>query len=214
MEAPLTKLALLVISMILIIIAYGPYVKDILAKRVQPHLYTWLIWSITVSIAAAGVLFGGGGVLGAIPVMVDAGLVMLVCGLSFKYGSKNIRRADTITFIAALAAIGAWLLLDQPLLAVLLATTIDALGYVPTYRKSIEEPCSETSLYWAAASGNVLLAIAALQEYSIMTTLYLTMSATANLGLFAILYYKRWRTPGLCLVPNDPLPPRQESGSL
>lgn len=41
------------------IVSFFPYIRQILKRRCQPHAYTWLIWCITVSIAAAGVWFGG-----------------------------------------------------------------------------------------------------------------------------------------------------------
>lgn len=183
----------ILVSFLLLIISYGPYIADIRKGKTKPHLYTWLIWSVTVCIGAAGVFVGGGGLLGTIPVAIDAVLVVTICILSLKHGTKDIKPIDTLALSAAFVALLAWVYFDEPIIAVLLATAIDAFGYVPTYRKSFKDPTSETKIYWIAAFGNVCLALLVLDEYSVLTTLYLAMSATANLGLFLLLLLRKKR---------------------
>jgi len=48
--------------------------------------------------------------------------------------------ADWYFFLAALAAIPLWLLTRTPLYSVVVVTVIDALAYVPTFRKSWHRP--------------------------------------------------------------------------
>jgi hypothetical protein len=174
----------------LMVIGYYPYLKDLFERRTQPHIYTWLIWAITATIATAGVITGGGN-LGALPMMLGTGLVVFVCALSFWYGSKNITKSDTITLIAALVAIVVWVQLDNPLLAVLLATAIDGFGYIPTFRKSYLEPLSETPFFWLVMSGNSFLTILALDAYNLLTTTYLVVLGVANFALYLLILYRR-----------------------
>lgn len=184
------KLLCAAAATVLMFIGYAPYLKDLFARKTQPHLYTWIIWAITASIATAGVIVGGGK-LGAIPMVLGTMLVIFVCLLSFRYGSKNITKGDTVTLVAALLAVVVWVQLDNPLLAVILATAIDGFGYIPTYRKSFEEPFSETPFFWLAMSANSFLSIAALGTYSLLTYLYLAVLGIANFGLFLLIKYKR-----------------------
>lgn len=190
MEISILKLIFAVAATVAMLAGYYPYLKDLFSLQTQPHLYTWLIWAITASIATAGVIVGGGN-LGAIPMVIGTALVIFVCLLSFKYGSKNITKSDTLTLIAALIAVLVWVQLDNPLLAVVLATVIDGFGYIPTYRKSYQEPWSETTFFWIAMSANSFLAIAALENYSLLTSLYLFVLGVANFGLFVLLKYRR-----------------------
>jgi hypothetical protein len=190
MEISILKLIFAVMATVAMLAGYYPYLKDLFARKTQPHLYTWLIWAITASIATAGVIVGGGN-LGAIPMVIGTALVVFVCLLSFKYGSKNITKSDTLTLIAALIAVLVWVQLDNPLLAVVLATVIDGFGYIPTYRKSYQEPWSETTFFWIAMSANSFLAIAALENYSLLTSLYLFVLGVANFGLFVLLIHRR-----------------------
>ena len=184
------KLLCAAAATVLMFIGYVPYLKDLFAKKTQPHLYTWVIWAITASIATAGVIVGGGK-LGAVPMVLGTTLVIFVCLLSFKYGSKNITTSDTVTLIGALLAIIVWVQLKSPLLAVLLATTIDAFGYIPTFRKTYSEPWSETSIFWLAMSFNSFLSIAALGKYNLLTVTYLGLLGIANILLFLLIVYRR-----------------------
>lgn len=190
MDIDIIKITFAVAATLLMFAGYAPYLRDLFKGKTQPHLYTWIIWAITASIATAGVIVGGGN-YGAIPMVAGTGLVIFVCLLAFKYGSKNITSGDTITLVAAIAAVIVWIQLDNPLLAVIVATLIDGFGYIPTFRKSFEEPWSETTFFWLAMSANSFLSIAALEKYTLLTTLYLFVLGIANGVLYLLLIYRR-----------------------
>lgn len=48
------------VATVLGIVAFLPYLRDMLARKTRPHTYTWLIWILTQGIAVAGILRGGG----------------------------------------------------------------------------------------------------------------------------------------------------------
>lgn len=172
------------------VLATGQYIRDMLAGKAQPHAYTWLIWSITQATAAAVAIQGGGG-FGAIPLFAGTGWCLVVFVLSLKYGTRNITKSDTIVLIGALAAIVVWWQLHQPLLAVLLVTAIDVAGYIPTWRKSYEEPWSETLWPWAVYMLSNSLAILALESFNILTMTYLASLIGANLLVIVICLTRR-----------------------
>lgn len=45
------------------IIAYVPYLRDLLKHRIQPHPYSWFVWGTTAVIMAALQLLNGGGAM-------------------------------------------------------------------------------------------------------------------------------------------------------
>lgn len=167
-----------------------PYIVDILRQKTKPHIYTWLIWMLTQGTAAAAVLYGGGGYAGW-ALLVGVGTVALVFLLSFKYGTKNITRVDTITFLAALTAILVWWQLDNPVMAVLMATAIDGLGYIPTFRKTWENPYSETKLSWLLFFLSGVCTFLSLSEFNLLTMSYLIMINVANGSLWLLLMVKQ-----------------------
>lgn len=184
------KLIVSLIATALTAYGYYPYIRDIFLKKTTPHLYTWMVWVITYGTATIAI-WRGGGKFGTISMAIGAVLVLTVCLLSFKYGSKNVKRSDTFSLVAALAAIAVWWGLDNPFLAVLMVSTIDGIGYIPTFRKSFEEPWSETLLFWfIMAAINVLLLIS-LAEYNFLTVAYPITLVVANSTVWSICFFRR-----------------------
>lgn len=184
------RLVLAIVTTILVIIGYVPYFKDIFLNRTKPHLYTWLIWAITQGTATAALLYGGGnfGVLGLITGTV---LVIIIFGLSFKYGTRNITKSDTAALIAALLAIVVWWQLDSPLLSVFMVSAIDGLGYIPTFRKTYQEPYSETISFWVIIAIASVLIMISNAEYNLLTMTYLSVLAIGNIIVVVISLSRR-----------------------
>ncbi|MCU0678882.1 MAG: hypothetical protein MUC28_00330 [Planctomycetes bacterium] len=170
--------------------AFIPYLRGMIRGDVKPHTYTWLIWTITQGTAIAGLWYGRGG-WGAIPLTVGTIFVFLVFLLSFKYGTKNITKSDTMILIAALAAIVVWWQLENPLLAVIMVSSIDVIGYLPSLRKTYHEPQSETITAWVVFSIANLFNIMSLEEYNFLTLTYLLSITSANIILILICLIKR-----------------------
>src|SRR3989338_8930956 len=176
------KLIFAVLSTVITIVAYYPYIRDIFLKKTKPHSYTWLIWAITQGVATAGI-WDGGGKWGVVSVFASTLLVIVVLVLSLRFGTRNIRMIDTFVLALALLAIVVWLKLGNPLLAVLMASAIDGLGYIPTYRKSFVDPWSETVLFWICMVAAGVLGIFANAEYNFLTVTYLATLVVANSAL-------------------------------
>ncbi len=56
------KIIISIFGVILSIIGYGMYVRDILKRKTIPHTFTFLIWSIASSTTWALQVHGGAGV--------------------------------------------------------------------------------------------------------------------------------------------------------
>ena len=190
LENPDFKLIVAVIASIITITAYLPYLKDIFKKKTQPHLYTWLIWAITQGTATAILLYGGGK-FGSLSFIVGTLLVLVIFGLSFKYGTKNIKKVDIATLTLAILAIVVWWQLDNPLLSIIMVSSIDVSGYIPTFRKSYKEPWSETLAFWFIMAVVKLLIMVSNAEYNFLTMTYVTISLIANSSLFILLVVRR-----------------------
>ncbi len=184
------KLIFFIIAFVTGTAGFIPYLKDIFGKRTQPHLYTWIIWAITQGTAAAISLSSGGG-LGAYGLAMAALFNTVVFLLAFKYGTKNITKSDTVILILALLAIVVWWQLNQPLLAVIMITVIDFVGYVPTFRKSWQEPWSETVKSWLLYFFAMLFSIFALKEFNALTLIYPIMVTACNLAMVILCLTRR-----------------------
>jgi len=170
--------------------AFIPYLRDVLKKETHPHSFTWLIWGITQGTAAAGLWVGEAGV-GAIPLTVGTCLVTLIFILSLRHGEKDITRSDLIVLIVALVAICIWWLLDNPLIAILMVSAIDVVGYIPSIRKSYQKPWTENASSWGAWAIAGIFAILALESYNLLTLSYLIAISTANSAFLIFLLIRR-----------------------
>lgn len=177
-------------AVILSIVGYVAYFRDLFAGKTKPHLYTWLIWAITQGTATAVLLYGGGK-YGSFSLIIGTMLVTSICFLSFSRGTKNITGSDTAILALALLAIVVWWWLDSPLAAVIMVSIIDGFGYIPTFRKAFEEPRSETVSFWIVMAIVNSLSIAANDAYNALTITYLATLAVGNATVAVLCLVRR-----------------------
>ncbi len=180
-----------VITVLLTFIGYAPYIRDTLQEKTKPHVYTWFIWGI-VTMIAYGLQVSGGAGVGSWVTLAVALFTFLIFVLGIKMGGrKDITKSDTLFFLLSFVALFLWLIAKQPVLSVVLVSTIDLLGFVPTIRKSWNKPYSETLFTYEL---NILrhgLSLLTLQHYSIVTWLYPGSWVLANLFFSIMLIIKR-----------------------
>lgn len=189
------KIIAAVVSSALSIGGFVPYLYEVFKGRTKPHVYTWLIWTLTISIAAASIWTGGGGLILSVTMTINVLLCFVTFLASFKYGTKNITRGDTIALVVALFAIFVWFGLESPVLALLIATSIDLIGYWPTFRKSYVEPWSEGIPSWIIYTLAPLASLFAVLEYNVLTVTYSSATLVANLLLIILLLVRRRNIP-------------------
>lgn len=173
------------------VISYFPYLRDVFKGKTKPHAYTWLIWSITQSIAVFGILSGQGGSPATYGLVIGAALCFVVFILSLKYGTKDITLFDSVILTVALISIFVWIKLNNLTLAVIIISVIDFLGYVPSFRKSYKDPYSETVLAWLGFIMSGIFGILALNEYNLLTLTYVLTITLANIILVLICLLRR-----------------------
>lgn len=176
------------------LVFFVPYIRDILKKKTQPHLYTWLIWMFTQTISVYGMVKGGAGI-GSLGLVMATVVVYFIFFLSIRYGTKNITKLDTILFSLALISVAILVITKNVLAATVLATTTDVIGYVPSIRKSFAEPWSETVSTWFGFFVLNLLAIAAIRSYNALSLTYITAITIGNLVIALVCVIRRRKIP-------------------
>lgn len=166
------QIILATLSSIVGIACFVPYIRDIFRHTTKPHSYTWLIWGILQSIAAASMWSGGAGIAIASST-IGAVLCIFIFVLSLKYGTKNIKLFDTLCLIGALIALVAYLFLHNVLLSIILVTLIDFTAFLPTLRKTFVESETETASTHLMSGVSNALAIGALANFNLTTLIYL-----------------------------------------
>lgn len=184
------KIVISIIAVILSVIGYGIYIRDILRRKTVPHSFTFLIWSIASSITWALQVYGGAGVGAWITLAVTL-MCIFIFFLSLKYGEKHITTSDVIFFVLSLISLALWLLAKQPVWSVILIVATDLLGFMPTIRKSWNKPYSENLFTWELTAFRHALGIIALQKFNILTLLYPVAWVIGNTIFSIILVVRR-----------------------
>ena len=179
-----------VITVVLTFAGYVPYVGDTLRGKTTPHVYTWFVWVLTAAITYGLQVQNGAGVGSWVTLAIVISLSFIFL-LSLRSGKKDITASDTIFLLLSFAAIYLWLIAKQPVLSVILVSTIDMLAFAPTIRKSWDKPHSETLFTYQLNVFRHGLSLLALQQYSIVTWLYPISWVLANLLFSNLLVIRR-----------------------
>ena len=178
-----------IVAIALTFIAYTPYFIDLIKGKTKPHIFSWFIWSVVTTIIFALQVSAGAG-LGSLVTLAAAMISLFIFILGFKKGSKDVKKIDVIFLVLALLAIPLWLIVKQPVLSIILLSTIDMLGFAPTVRKSWHAPYSETLSLYVITTFRHALSIMALENYNIITLLFPSTWVIAN-ALFSIILIVR-----------------------
>lgn len=174
------------VAVILAIAGNVPYVRDVLRGRVQPHAYTWFVWSVVSAITLFGQVVKGAGI-GALPTAVAELFTIFIFTLSLRYGFKPTRR-DSYFLVIALLGIVPWILTHDPTLSVVIAVGIDLVAFMPTFYKTWHAPKSETPVLFGANVLRHVFTLASLQSYNIATTLHSVAMIIVNSFMVGMLY--------------------------
>lgn len=182
--------ALGLLAVVIGFIGYVPYFKTIFNGKTKPHAFTWLVWGLLTAIAFAGQVAGDGGA-GAWVTGFTALISFIIFGLALVKGKRDFPLADWLCLGGCMAALALWAITNDPLLAVILITIIDALAFAPTFRKSYSKPYSEPAFTYSLSGLKFLIALFALEEVSMVTALYPASLVVANGGFVIMLLIQR-----------------------
>ena len=187
------KFTIAIIASLLAVVGNVPYLRDIIRKRVQPHPYTWLVWTIVSCIIFFGQLAKGAGI-GAIPTAASEIFTVIIFFFSLQYGFKTIRKVDTLFLVIALLGIIPWILTKDPTVSVIIAVSIDLIAFVPTIRKTWSHPETETPMLYSMNVLRHILMLFSLQAYNLATTLHSIAMITTNSLMTVLIKRKRVAT--------------------
>lgn len=179
------------IAIALTILAYFPYIRSILKGETRPHVFSWVVWGISTFIVFLAQLADEGGV-GAWPIGISGLITLYVAILAYTKKSDNtITKIDWLFFILAIASLPVWYLTSNPLLAVVILTAADVLGFGPTFRKAYICPFEEQLMFFVIMTLRNLISITALEHYSMTTVLFPAVIAATCLIFIAMVIHRR-----------------------
>lgn len=179
------------VAIALTFIAFFPYIRSIRQGKTKPHVFSWVIWGSTTFVVFLAQLADKGGA-GAWPIGVSGVITLYVALLAYlKRSDSTITVTDWLFFILAMTSLPLWYLTSDPLWAVVILTTVDGMGFVPTFRKAYIHPYEEQMTLFAIIAARNLLSIMALERYSLTTVLFPAVISGACLMLIFMVVYRR-----------------------
>jgi hypothetical protein len=179
-----------ILSLVALAAAVLPYFIGIARGTIKPHMFSWLLWTLTMGITGIAQWSQGAGP-GAWAMLAGAALNLVVVALAIRYGEKHITRSDWIMLTAGLCAIPLWFFTHDPLWSVILVTSIDIAGYGPTFRKAWSRPQEEGAMLFVLSTGWTLASLFAMHDRALVNVLAPTAYAAANIALVSYLIIRR-----------------------
>lgn len=172
-------------------IGYIPYFRGIFLGSTKPHAFSWFIWGLIMAIVFAVQVVEKGG-----PGTWNTALSTIACFsiaiLALFYGKRAFPFFDWIILVTAMLSLVFWRLMNDPTVSIVIISIVDAVGFVPTFRKGFNLPFEENISTYASFALKFTISIIALDTLTIATWLYPASLVLMN-GAFAFLLLARRR---------------------
>ena len=158
-------------ALILNLVGYIPYIRDIFQGKVKPHPYTWAIWTILTIIIAFNQVKNDGG-YSTLFFISTAILVSFVFILSIRFGMGGASKIDRACLVLAGILLIYWMTTKDTRLSTVYAVIIDGIGAIPTLIKTYHHPKSETYTVWILAATAGLLTCLSVPRFDWILIVY------------------------------------------
>jgi len=175
----------------LTLVAYIPYILDMFKGKNKPHLYTWISIFLVTSVVAYLQVVGGGGI-GAVPVVLGLAVDVVILACCFKFGTKDVVFMDKVCLALSIVGVLSYVLLTKkPLIALAIVSIAEIIAFIPTVRKTRNDPHSESLPSYYLLILKLSLIAVALQHYNWLTLSYPLMWIAVFAIFLAAVF--RWR---------------------
>ena len=169
--------------------ALVPYVRSILAGHTRPNRASWCIWALVGIVLAASYKASGANATFWIAV-VFALNPLTVALLSIRYGVGGTSTLDLCCLAGCLLSLLLWWRLRSAPIALYLNIVVDALGALPTLRKTWLAPHSEDSTAWRIVCVAACLNLFAIDSAKLDVWLYPAYCALVTGSIAGVLAFR------------------------
>jgi hypothetical protein len=150
------SLFFIILSIIIYLIGFIPYIYHVFHGRVVPHPFSWTVWMIFSVISGYFLYIDHGPSISLIPVIIRSLALMIGMSIGWYMVSRvRISRTDIIALSLALLMILVMQYTESDGV-ISLMIIIDLLVLTPTIRKIWDNPHSEDPFAWLMSSASII----------------------------------------------------------
>lgn len=184
------KLILGVITIVIGVLSYSFYLRDIFKNKIKPDPYSWLIWGVLAAIAFSAQLTSGAD-FGSWATALTSTACLFIAAVSFRRSRGRIKTIDEISLIGALLGVILWGYTKDPLFAVFCVVLVGAIGFAPMFYQAFYKPHEENTITFALNALKFVFSFFALNSANLVTGLYPIAMIVMNISLVAVLLWRR-----------------------
>lgn len=129
--------------------SYTVGVKQMLADKYAPSVFSRIVWLLLAIISFAGVVFSHSTKAS----ILLAGIFLLgnaaICITSFWKGSRSFGKLEYICLAILATSALIWIVFDAPLVSLAVSLLAHFVGGIPTYKRVWKDPKSESTGFWS-----------------------------------------------------------------
>lgn len=162
------------------------YIRDMFRGKSKPNLVTWGLWAFAPLIATGAALSVNADGWSTVRIFMSGfgPLLVFIAAFVVRQGYWKLSQFDYICGSLSLIALGAWLLADSPILAILLAAIADLFATLPTILKAWKHPETETLYTYFVGLLTATIVIPAIPVWNIENSAFQVYLLIANTALF------------------------------
>jgi hypothetical protein len=186
------KIFISIIATGIAIFAYIPYLIDMFRGKNRPHLYTWISIVLVTTIVVYIQFIGGAG-FGAIPTIIGDVIDVIILIFCFRYGTKDVVFMDKVCLAISVMGVLAYIAFHNfPIISLAIVSAAEVISFIPTYRKTRNDPYSESLTSYYIVMIKLILILFALQSYNLLTASYSVLWIVVYVVFLLSVFY--WRT--------------------
>lgn len=136
-----------IISGVFLIAGYVPYIFEVVKKNTVPNRASWFIWSLSTAIILFGVKETGTHEAIWVPI-ADAVGCFVIFIMSIRLGVGGWSKTDKISLIISALSLVILFITKNAFSALIMNLLIYVSGYIPTIKKVLHDPKSESRFAW------------------------------------------------------------------
>lgn len=178
------------IAIVLRVFCYAPYLLGVFKRKIQPHMFSWFIWFLNITLVYMVQLYEGAGA-GSFPTLFAALVCLAVALSAFFLGERNMDKKDYISLAVAVYAMLFWLIFRSSLLALAIVMFVDFVGHIPTWRKIVRKPNEEGAYMFISVAVAGLFSIFAIENMVIETFIQPLYAFVISMGTGIFILWRR-----------------------